>query len=374
MFLTEFESKKLLHSGCIPIPEGVVVRAGDEIDWDALQYPLAVKAQVASGGRGKLGGIVRAENGRAARQATERLLNTHFSMQRTEAVLVEPWLSSERELYLSVTIDANSDGYAILYSPRGGVEVEAGPPPLCYGVGPPGRFRAHRLRELLAEAEQDSQLRERLIAMARDLLWLASKQDCLTVEINPLILTGANELIAADCKVILDESASFRSAWIAGALERQQAREEETVRRCLEARLMLVRLGGNVGLISGGAGMTMAAMDLIEEAGGSPACFLDCSANPTPDGYRLAFELLDADPQVKVILVSIFGGATNMARVGKTMCSLLEERNSDKPVVFRLAGTHEEQLEPIFRKVGRHNHPSLEEAVRNAVQLLGEAS
>jgi succinyl-CoA synthetase beta subunit len=374
MLLSEFESKQLLISGRVPTPEGRLVRAADEIDWDTLPYPVAVKAQVSGGGRGKLGGVVRAVDGNAARQAAERLLSTGFAGRRPEAVLVEPWLASERELYLSVTVDANGDGYSVLYAPRGGVDVEAGPPPIRYAVGPADRFRAYQLRSLLAEVESDSRLRERLIALAREIVRLAATQDCLTVEINPLVLTTEGELIAVDGKVVLDEAAAFRSARIAAAVEQQQAREEASVRRCLEARLMLVRLEGNVGLISGGAGMTMAVMDLIAASGGTPACFLDCSANPTPEGYRLAFGMLDADPQVKVILVSIFGGATHMARVGKTMCALVEERDGAKPVVFRLAGTHEDQVEPIFNEAGLHNHASLEEAVREAVQMVGGAS
>ena len=374
MLLSEFESKQLLISGRVPTPEGRLVRAADEIDWNTLPYPVAVKVQVSGGGRGKLGGVVRAMDGNAARQATERLLSTGFAGKRPEAVLVERWLSSERELYLSVTVDANGEGYSVLYAPRGGVDVEAGPPPVRYAVGPADRFRAYRLRSLLAEVEPDSHLRESLVALARVLIRLAATQDCLTVEINPLVLTPEGELIAVDGKIVLDESAAFRSARIADAVEKEQEREDALVRRCLEARLMLVRLEGNVGLISGGAGMTMAVMDLIAATGGTPACFLDCSANPTPEGYRLAFEMLDADPRVKVILVSIFGGATHMARVGRTMCTLVEEREEGQPVVFRLAGTHEDQIEAIFREVGLHNHVSLEEAVREAVGMAGGAS
>ncbi len=146
MLLSEFESKQLLISGRIPTPEGRLVRAADEIDWDTLPYPVAVKAQVAGGGRGKLGGVVRAEDGNAARQAAERLLSSGFAGNRPESVLVEPWLPIERELYLSVTVDANGDGYSVLYAPRGGVDVEAGPPPIRYAVGPAERFRAYRLR------------------------------------------------------------------------------------------------------------------------------------------------------------------------------------------------------------------------------------
>jgi succinyl-CoA synthetase beta subunit len=289
-------------------------------------------------------------------------------------VLVEPWLDAERELYLSVTVDGAAEGYCILYAPSGGVNIEQGPPPVRHAVGPARAFRAHTLRDALAPVEPDLRLRERIVGLARRLLQGATAQDCLTVEINPLLLTRDGALIAADAKVVLDEAAAWRSQLVHDQERRQRDRQPDTVRRCLEGRLMLVHLGGEVGLISGGAGMTMATMDLIHHAGGRPACFLDCSANPTPEGYALALDLLEADPQVRAILVSIFGGATHMGRVARTMRSLLRERPHTKPVVFRLAGTHEEEVEAVFRPMGIHNHASLEEAVAAVVLAAGGTS
>ena len=137
---------------------------------------------------------------------------------------------------------------------------------------------------------------------------------------------------------------------------------------------MLVWLDGDVGLVSGGAGMTMAAMDLIAEAGGKPACFLDCSSNPTPEGYRLAFRLLDEEPKVKVILVAIFGGGTHMNRVARSMKDNMAMRKSKKPVVFRLDGTYVDEVPAIFDTFGAHNHATLETAVKEAVKLAKQAS
>ncbi len=137
---------------------------------------------------------------------------------------------------------------------------------------------------------------------------------------------------------------------------------------------MLVRLEGDVGLISGGAGMTMAVMDLIEKAGGQPACFLDCSANPTPAGYRLAFSLLDNADEVGAILISIFGGATQMERVAQVLTDIMAERQAAKPVVFRLDGTNADQASEIMRDAGLINHATLEDAVANAVEAAKAAA
>jgi succinyl-CoA synthetase beta subunit len=369
MLLTEHEGKALLASVGVAVPPGVVVRSAGAVVRRKLPYPVAVKAQVASGGRGKAGGVVRADSPLRARAAVSKLLATKFGVETPQAVLVEPWLAIERELYLSVTVDAAADGYAVLYSPRGGVDVEEGAAPARYDVGPARNFRAYRLREALAGIEADAAVRERVVALARRLLLLASSRDCTTVEINPLAKLADGSLIAADAKVVRDDYARFRAADIAERIDADHARQPKAIARALAGDLMLVWLDGEVGLISGGAGMTMAAMDLIADAGGRPACFLDCSANPTPQGYRLAFELLDGEPRVKVILVSIFGGLTQMDRVARVMQEIISERRSRKPVVFRLNGTNVTQANEILAQAGLHNNATIEEAVREALAL-----
>lgn len=132
-------------------------------------------------------------------------------------------------------------------------------------------------------------------------------------------------------------------------------------------KLEYVRLGGWLGLISGGAGMTMAAMDLIADLGGAPACFLDCSANPTPEGYGAALDLLLEDCEVRAILINIFGGLTQMDRVARTLAKLLAERSSRKPITLRLMGTNADAATAVLEAAGLTNHRGLEEAVAAAV-------
>lgn len=369
MLITEHEGKALLRAVGIAVPPGILARSPGSIPRRKLPYPVALKAQVASGGRGKAGGIVRAESAPKARAAARRLLATTFAGERPSAVLIEPWLPIERELYLSVTVDPAADGYVVLYSPRGGIHVEEGSAPARYNVGPAREFRAYRLREAIAQVETDAQVRDRVVGIARRLLLLASARDCTTIEINPLARLADGTLIAADAKVVRDDYAQFRAADIAAGIAAAHAREPRAIGRALAGKLMLVWLDGGVGLISGGAGMTMATMDLIADAGGRPACFLDCSANPTPEGYRLAFDLLDGEPKVKVIFVSIFGGLTQMDRVARVMREIMARRRSRKPVVFRLNGTRIAGANKIFAETGLHNHATLEEAVAEAVAL-----
>ena len=369
MLLTEHEGKRLLREAGIQVPAGILIRSPETISRRKLAYPVAVKAQVASGGRGKSGGVVRAATAAGARSAARRIFSTRFGGEEPSAVLIEPWLAIKREVYLSLTVDPAAEGYVLLYSPHGGVDIEGGKPPARYDIGPACNFRSYRLRGILAEVEPDPALREKVVALGRRLVELASARDCVTVEINPLALLADGTLVAADAKVVRDEYAAFRAADIREAVEAARKREPKPIARALAGDLMLVWLDGEVGLISGGAGMTMATMDLIGDAGGRPACFLDCSANPTPAGYRLAFDLLDNEPKVKVILVSIFGGLTQMDRVARVMKDIMRQRNSCKPVVFRLNGTNAKRVEEIFTGTGLHNHATLEAAVADAVRI-----
>jgi len=379
MLTLEHEGKRLLRSWGIETPQGVVVpRDADAqqiLASHAVAYPAAVKAQVSAGGRGKAGGVVKVENDTQAKEAVARLLATRYSGELPSAVLIEPWLEVERELYLSVTVDARAEGLAVLFAPRGGVEIEQGPPPARYAVGPAGRFRGYKLRQVLETVESSHEVRERVISLAQRLVHGAAAADCTTVEINPLARLADGRLVAVDAKVVRDDWASSRQSDIKAMLAEFTARQPQLLRDCIEMQHMYVELDGDVGLISGGAGMTMAAMDMIAEYGGRPACFLDASPGPTSTrGYRPAFALLDADPRIKVILVSVFGGGTQMQRVANAMRDLMRERTSKKPVVFRLDGTNVDQVPAILADINATNHGSLETAVKEAVALAGKKS
>lgn len=369
MLMIEHAGKRLLESHGVRVPPGVLLRDGAHVHRWRNGYPVALKVQVASGGRGKAGGVVRVEDAAQAEAAARELLGREFGGERAAALLMEPWIDHSRELYLAVTVDGQSGGYAVLYSPSGGVDVEH-QAPHKYAFGPLGQFRAHELRSLLLPVEPDGSLRERVVALARRLVFIASATDAVTVEVNPLAVLPDGKLLALDAKVVRDESAAFRQGDVAAGIDRARKREPRMVAKALAGNLMMVGLEGTVGLMSGGAGMTMAAMDMIEDAGLKPACFLDCSSNPTPAGYQLAFEVLDAESKVKAILVSIFGGGTQVDRVAKVMTEIMMRRKSRKPVVFRMNGTGREKADVVMLEAGLHNHPTLESAVDAVVAAV----
>lgn len=372
MLMTEHEGKRLLACHGVPVPGGELIRRSAHVQKWKGRYPVALKVQVASGGRGKAGGVVRADDAEGAEAAARDLFAREFGGERPESLLIEPWVEHSRELYLAVTIDGQSGGYVVLYGPAGGVDVEHHAPHK-YAFGSARDFRAHALRALLAPVEQDGAVRERIVALARRLAFIAAAVDALTVEINPVALLPDGKLLALDAKVVRDDSAAFRQADTAQAIERARKREPRMVRRALEGNLMMVGLDGEIGLISGGAGMTMAGMDMIADTGLKPACFLDCSSNPTPTGYRLAFDVLDSEPRVKAILVSIFGGGTHVDRVAKVMNEIMTKRRSRKPVVFRMNGSGRDKADIAMREAGLHNHPTLESAIAAVVSAVRPA-
>ena len=372
MLVTEAQGKALLRAAAVATPSSQELRSLDEVRACHIDLPVAVKAQVAAGGRGKVGGIRKASSAAELEQAFGAIMAMRFAGEAPASVLVETWLEIERELYLAVAIDSRVGGFNVLYSPRGGVDIEDGPPPLSYPVGLARNFRAHVFRGLLEPVEPDPKVRERVISVARRLLDIALANECTTVEINPLVVAKNGALIAADAKIVLDEAAAFRRATTAAAIATAREKADRGIRLCEEANLMLVWLDGDIGLISGGAGMTMAAMDAIDGAGAQPACFLDVSGNPTPAGFGLAFDLLDRAPRVKGILVSMFGGGLHTDRVAKALVELLGKRTSAKPVTLRLNGTRSDLATSILRDGGYQNHATLEAAVADIVQSVAE--
>ena len=376
MMILEHEAKALLRAVGVAVPDGSLIKPGTRTP-KVRAYPVAVKAQVRSGGRGKQGGVIRANNVAQLKAAAKKLFATEFNGEKPELLLADPWLAIERELYLSVTVDSAAGGYVVLYSPRGGVNIEDGPPPARYPIGPAWKFRANELRAILEPVESDYRIRERVISLAQRLVETAAARDCHTIEINPLAkLADAEltELIALDGKVVYDEWAHYRNADIEAQRQGELKRAHKLLRASMAMGHMYVKLDGDIGLISGGAGMTMGAMDMIRDCGGKPGCFLDVSPGPaSARGYKPAFALLDSDPAVKVILVSVFGGGTQMNRVARALKETLAARKSQKPVVFRLDGTYVEEVAAIFDTFGAHNHATLETAAKEAVQLTRRA-
>jgi succinyl-CoA synthetase beta subunit len=282
---------------------------------------------------------------------------------------VEPAFSFETEYYLAIVIDPEEAMPVLLFSPSGGVEVESTQRLARIPLRPDGTLPAAAFRRKAYALEVPSQLVEKLVPVARSLASAFAAWDAQLVELNPLAVSMDGELRALDARLIVDDNALFRQPELKALIASMRPRHLEDMVRD-ETRLEYVRLGGSLGLISGGAGLTMATMDVIADAGATAACFLDCSANPTRHGYGHALDLMLDDPTVAAVLISIFGGLTQVDRVARNLTQLLSEKNPMKPVTFRLMGTNVEQAEEILQAAGWVNYRTVEDAVAAAVATL----
>ena len=271
------------------------------------------------------------------------------------------------ELYLAVSFDSILQAPVLLFSHVGGTEVELHSESLRIMPLPVERelaysyVREHADLSGLAAAAADS-----VAAIAFDLIQAFFALEARTIELNPLGQLENGEWIALDARVILDDNALFRHPDLRELVDAMSPRRAEDVVR--EAtRLEFVPLEGTIALISGGAGMTMAVMDLIADRGASAACFLDCSADVTPRGYRAALDLVLEMPQITSILVSVFGGLTRVDRVASTFIDLLAGTPVELPLTFRLTGTNLQEADDILASAGLDNHHALEAAVDAAV-------
>jgi succinyl-CoA synthetase beta subunit len=371
--LTEHLSKELLARFGVPVQVGILASTGDEAAAAAAELgaPVAVKAQVPAGGRGKAGGIRRAESPEEARAAFSAVTSVVFDGLTVSQARVERWEPCDSEYYVSVVVDSEQAQPVALFSAVGGIDVEAGAKIVRVPLREDGSLSAALFREVGYEAGIRADVLERVLSVVQALARAHGTLDAKLVEVNPLGVKADGRLVALDGRIIVDDHALYRHPEIHQFVtERQPRRQEDLVRE--RTKLEYVRLGGWLGLISGGAGMTMAAMDLIADLGGAPACFLDCSNNPTPEGYGAALDLLLGDPEVRAILISIFGGLTQMDRVAKALVKLLADRSPRKPITLRLMGTNAEAASAVLRAAGLKNHQTLEEAVAAAVASGGD--
>jgi succinyl-CoA synthetase beta subunit len=367
--LTEHLSKALLAPFGVPIGAYRLASSAEEAR-EAAAFcgtPVAVKAQIPVGSRGRSGAILRANNAAEAGRAYASVTSIDVDGLRAVQVLVEPWQEITQELYLAVTFDTRRQAPVLLFSAEGGVDVES---------------HAGHIRTLLLPDEDKLSVAS-IVALAEDaaipvlareapaqaaccLAKAFYELEAYTVELNPFALTSDGAWLAVDARVVLDANALFRHPTVRALSETMLPRRPEDLVREM-TKLEFVPLDGTIALISGGAGMTMAAMDLISDYGGKAACFLDCSADVTPRGYAAALDLVLGLAGVQSILVSVFGGLTRVDSVAKTFVDLLARVHVAVPVTFRLTGTNQEAASSILQSGGLHNIVELDAAVAAAV-------
>lgn len=377
MKLYEYEGRRLFSEYGIPVPEFEVVSTPEDARKAAERMGgmVVVKAQVLVAGRGKAGGVKLAKTPEEAEERARSMLGSEIKGERVEKVIVSKAVDIVKELYLSVIIDRSFGAPVILASPEGGVDIEelARTKPeriLRVVVDPVLGLRSYHLRRVAGFLELDVEAAKQAQAITSALYNLFTRYDCELAEINPLVLTPENKLVAIDSKIIVDDNALYRHPELSRDAERGLSIYEAEAKKMGFSYVELE--GGNIGVLCNGAGLTMATMDTVLVLGGRPANFLDIGGGAPAERVERAVKLLLQHPKAKVVFVNILGGITRCDEVAKGIVAALESAGAEKKLVVRLKGTNEEEGRRILESAGIYALEEMDDAARKAVELAGE--
>jgi succinyl-CoA synthetase beta subunit len=383
MKIYEYQAKELFRSYGIPVPPGVVVRNPSE----AIEAALAaggdrfvLKAQIHAGGRGKAGGVQVVSDLNAVADVASRLLGSRLVTPQTGpeglpvlALLIEPALDVRQELYLAVLVDRERACPVLIAAAEGGTEVEhlatENPEKMKSEWIDPGvglrSFQAVRLAFSLG-------LPPHLVRPCSDIIMnlyrFFVEKDCSHAEINPLVVTGQDTLVALDAKVIFDDNALFRHPEIGGL--RDAFQEDALEVKASAYKLNYIKLKGNVGCMVNGAGLAMATMDLIKAAGGEPANFLDVGGGATDEAIRQGFRILLCDRDVRLVFINIFGGILRCDTLARGVARAVGELQVDLPVVVRMEGTNVDQGRKVLTDSGLKFYLATD--MKDAAETIGK--
>jgi succinyl-CoA synthetase beta subunit len=373
--LYEHQGKELFARQGIPLVEGSVATSGEEARKiaESLGGRVAVKAQVQIGGRGKGGGIALVQTAEDAEAAAERILSEGFQGTPVTRVLVEKLVDIAEQFYAAITLDRSSGRYLAMVSSEGGMDIEE------VAWERPAAIRRRQIDPVIGLKDFQARfltghLAEAARAGAADVLGkmfdLIVDADATLVEINPLCLLKDGSVVALDAKVTIDDNALFRQPELAAL--RSEFPVDPTQAKANEKGLQYVKLDGEVGIIGNGAGLVMSTLDVVTQAGGQPANFLDVGGGASADLMATSLEVVLSDPAVRSVLINIFGGITRGELVAQGILEALNRFEAHVPIVVRLDGTNAEEGRRILEEAA---HPAIVpaatmlEAARKAVEL-----
>lgn len=374
MKLLEYQGKELFKKVGIPVAAGQVAATPEEAEKLAQKLgKVVIKAQVLVGGRGKAGGIKLANTPEEARRLAAEILGSQLKGETVKQVLVTRAVDIEKEFYLGMTIDRAAKQPVIIFSPKGGVDIEEVAQEekeaiFKFHVNPLEGLQPYQIRNMLFGAKIESRLFKPLYQIIEKLYQAFTAYEVILVEINPLALTDGG-LLAIDAKFIVDDDALPRLPSLAAYSNSIMVSPQE--QEAFEADLQYVKLEGNIGIIGNGAGLVMATLDVVKLMGGKPANFLDIGGGATALQMKKALELLLRNSAVEGIFINIFGGITRCDEVAKGLVAAKEELKINRPMVVRLTGTNEEEGRKILERSGIAPVASLEEGAKAIVGLVG---
>lgn len=389
MNIHEYQAKQVLKEYGVPVPQGGVAFTADEAVKVAeeLGGPVwVVKAQIHAGGRGKGGGVTVVKSLDEVRSEAERMLGTTLITHQTGPegrevgrIYVEDGSDIARELYLSVLVDRATSRVSFIASTEGGMDIEevAENTPekiLTVSVDPAGGISGHHGRQIAYALGLEGEQVKQATKLISDLYHCFVEKDMSLLEINPLVVTGAGDLICLDAKVNFDSNALYRHKEIMTL--RDLAEEDPAEVKASEFDLSYIKLDGQIGCMVNGAGLAMATMDIIKLYGAEPANFLDVGGGATKEKVTEAFKIIMSDDAVEGILVNIFGGIMRCDVIAEGVVAAARETQLAVPLVVRLAGTNVELGKKILAESGLTIIPAddLNDAAEKIVAAVKEAA
>jgi succinyl-CoA synthetase beta subunit len=385
MKIHEYQAKSILRDYGVVTPNGNVASnpskaqaAAKKLIDKGASFPVVIKSQVLVGGRGKAGGIKLARSLDEVKALAKQILGMDIKGEKVKTVLVEQGIDIRREIYLGVILDRARKKPVIMASAAGGVEIEQvaadTPEKLIFvAVDPLLGLTAYQIREIAYFVDIPKDGMKDFTAILKGLYRAFSEKDCSLAEINPLVVTGNGEVIAADAKMNFDDNALGRHPDIAEL--RDEAEEAPLEREARKLKLNYVKLDGQIGCIVNGAGLAMATMDIVKHFGGEPANFLDIGGGAKADQVAEALKLIRRDSKVNTIFFNIFGGIVRCDLVAEGILTALKTiPDWDIPIVIRLSGTNEEVARDMLKGTDLISAATMSEGAQKAVEISKRAA
>jgi len=373
MKIHEYQARSLFAQYGIPVADGDIAQTPDEAILIARKtgFPVVIKAQVLVGGRGKAGGVKVVSNEADLVLEFNRIKNLNIKGYSVDRLLIAKAIDIKKEYYLAVTIDNIKGDVVIIASAEGGVEIEetAKTHPdkiIKFYMQGIKTLDETRWAPVVAQLFSDARLQKSATSILEKLLKLFFDKDCSLAEINPFVINGEGNLMAADAKVIFDDNALDSHPELVALRDMKYEDADE-----LEAKgkgLSFVKLEGNVGCIVNGAGLAMGTMDTVNLLGGKPANFLDVGGSSNPEKVLNALKIILRNKDIKVILINIFGGITRCDDIANGILTALKQINIPVPLVIRLTGTNEKEAKVLLTQAGLTTYTSMRQAVNEAVK------
>ena len=371
MDLFEYQGKSLYQKFNINHPNSKLIKNLNDLnDPINLNFPVVVKAQVQVGGRGKAGGIKVAKDINELTQYSEEILGMDIKGHKVEILLLEEASNISEEYYISFTLDRSEKKYLIMLSAKGGMDIEQvaeeNPDDLVkFHVSPSEKLTSSTISELINKANLNKDHEESLSEIIENLYLMFTEGDCDLVEVNPLAITD-NGVMALDSKVSLDMNAKYKHPYFDDF--EQEIPIPESEKNAKEKGLNFIKLDGSVGIIGNGAGLVMSTLDVVAENGGKAANFLDIGGGAKAETVSSALEVLEADQNVKSVLINIFGGITRCDLVAEGIIEATKGKELVWPIIIRLDGTNSLEGLEILR-ANPNEKIFIEESMDSAAKL-----